>query len=118
MEAEKLALEVQAARVGWNVVKPPVLNGRSGVTHSFSFLAFDGKVHFAFDIYEKVTEIEVLNTFVRTMDTGARSTMVCAGGTIEEGARNLAKEYGIKLIAATEIPKHFDSITLKKPGSN
>ena len=115
MEAEKLALEVQVARVGWKATSPPRLTGRSGVVHAFSFLAWDGKTYFAFDIYNRVTPIEVLNTYVKSMDTGAQPALICIDEDVTEEARTLAKEYGMKIIPASGIPKHFDSIVLQKP---
>ncbi len=115
MEAEKLALEVQVTRVGWKAVMPPRITGRSGVVHAFSFLASDGRTHFAFDIYNKVTPIEVLNTYVKSVDTGVQPALICVNDDVTDEARSLAKEYGMKIITATGIPRHFDSVMLEKP---
>jgi len=107
--AERLTLEVEAARLGWTVVKPPRVRGTSGVEHSFSFLATSGSIRYAFDVYDEVTEVEVLKSYSRKFDTGAIVNLVSSRGTISPEAQNLAKEYGMKILRSDEIAPFFRS---------
>ena len=103
MYAEKLTLEVEAAKLGWKVVKPPRVRGTSGVEHSFTFLAMSGNLSYAFDVYDQVTEIEVLKSYARKFDTGSIVNLVSEGGTSSPQAQSLAKEYGMKILRPEEI---------------
>ena len=109
MYAEKLTLEVEAAKLGWKVVKPPRVKGTSGVEHSFTFLATSGNISYAFDVYDQVTEIEVLKSYARKFDTGSIVNLVSEGGTSSSEAQSLAKEYGMKILRPEEIRPFFRS---------
>ena len=109
MYAERLTLEVEAARLGWTVVKPPRVRGTSGVEHSFSFLATSGNIRYAFDVYDQVTEVEVLKSYSRKFDTGAIVNLVSSRGTISPEAQSLAKEYGMKILRPDEVAPFFRS---------
>jgi hypothetical protein len=107
--AEKLELEVEAANLGWKVVKPPRVRGNSGVEHSFSFLATSGNINYAFDVYEEVTDLEVLKSYVRKFDTGSIVNLVSRKGTASSEAQSLAKDYGMKILRPDEISPFFRS---------
>jgi len=107
--AERLTLEVEAANLGWTVVKPPRVRGISGVEHSFSFLATSGKINYAFDVYDQVTELEVLKSYSRKFDTGSIVNIVSSKGTASPEAQSLAKEYGMKILTPEEIAPFFRS---------
>ena len=113
MFAEKLSLEVEAAKLGWYIVKPPRIVGNSGVEHSFSFLATSGRVKYAFDVYDQVTELEVLKSYARKFDTGSIVNLVSAKGTASAEAQSLAKEYGMKVLAPEEISPFFRSALIQ-----
>ncbi len=104
---EKLALEVIASRSHWGVVSPPFLTGRSGVTHKFNFVAFDGQNNVVFDIYDRVTETDVIKTYVKKLDTGATAYLICVSEKMTEGAGRLASEYGLKVLRSRSIESAF-----------
>ena len=115
MDFEKLLLEVQANRAGWLVAKPPVLQGISGVTHKFSFLASKWNVNQAFDIYDSVTDIEVLKSFLKKIDTGASVDVICAKGRCSSAAESLALEYNIRILKAEDPIIMIESVLMKVP---
>src|SRR5271157_325869 len=108
MELERLSLRVAAAKAGLEVVDPPIAKGRSGVSHRFSFLATDGFHSFAFDFYDEVGEIEVLRTYVKSIDTGALTNVVCLSGIITEKAERAAEEYRMKVLGPSGLAKFFE----------
>ena len=108
MEPERLYLQVNATSVGWSEVRPAVLRGHSGIDHHFAFLAQKDQAVCSFDIYDRVTEIEVLRTFTKKIDTGVPVTIVSISGWSEQTAQNLARSYGIEIIGTNDIPKFFE----------
>jgi hypothetical protein len=111
--AERLTLEVEASKLGWYTVKPPRIVGNSGIEHSFSFVATSGHVKYAFDVYDQVTELEVLKTYARKFDTGSIVNLVSAKGTATSEAQNLAKEYGMKILRPEEVSPFFRSALIQ-----
>lgn len=114
MSTERLLLEVESRRAGLEVTKPPVLTGASGVEHSFSFLG-RGASNLAVDIYESITEIEVIRTFVKGFDAGVPVHVVLSGEQCTEGARRLAAEYGMRIMREEDISSFFENLVLKTP---
>jgi hypothetical protein len=110
---EKLQLEIKASGLGWKPVKPPVLRGNSGVDHIFSFVASSGETKYAFDIYDKVTPVEVISSYVKMYDTDIEVNLVCPKGVIEDDARTLAKQYGMDIVTASEIGRLFESSLMR-----
>jgi len=106
---EKLALEVNAAASGLDVVKPAVLKGRSGTDQKFTFLATDGPVMYAFDIYPEVYEKEVMRTYLKKLDTGAETYIVCLQGRPTIEAAELARRYGIEVLGPGSVGDLFSS---------
>jgi hypothetical protein len=104
---EKLALEVNAAASGLDVVKPAVLKGRSGIDQRFTFLASDGPVMYAFDIYPEVYEEEVMRTYLKKLDTGAETYIVCLQGRPTVGAAELARKYGVEVLGPGSVGDLF-----------
>ena len=117
MEFEKLLLEIQATRAGWLVAKPPVLRGVSGATHKFSFLVSKWSVNQAFDIYDNVTDIEILRSFLKKIDTGASVDVICVKGRCSSSAEALAQEYGIRVLKAADPVTLIQSVLLKVPNA-
>jgi len=115
MRVERLALEVEAKRLGWLVLDPPVLVGRSGVEHTFSFLASTGSLKRGIDIFVDTDEIDVLKAYVKKYDTGATVDILCTTGKASEAAKVLAKEYGMKIITVEGIKDFFSSSVLAHP---
>lgn len=113
MYTERLLLQVEASRVGWNVITPPVVKGASGASHPFSFLASSGNLRYGFDIYEKVSEVEVLKSYIKELDTKASVQIVTPGNAVSEGARRLARDYGIKVLAENEVHSFFEEALLR-----
>jgi hypothetical protein len=108
MELERLMVRVAATRAGLQVVEPPILTGRSGATHTFSFLATDGLQSFAFDFYDRVGEIDLLSSYVKMMDTGVVVHIVCFHGNPTIEAEGGAKEYRIKILRSGELSNFFE----------
>jgi hypothetical protein len=115
MDWEKLTLSVQASKLGWEVVKPPFVRGESGVNHAFDFLATTSTVKYAFDVYQQITEIEVLNSYIKKVDTKSIVNLICVTGKTNDGASRLAEEYGMKVMRTAEIQAFFETLLLKKP---
>ena len=111
MYAEKLTLEVQSLRRGLTPRKPSTARGPSGIVHSFSFVASDEQSTYCFDIYDEVTEIEVLKSYIKKIDTGYPLNLV-VGGRVSPLASSLAKEYGMAVVRPNEIPEFFRSKVL------
>jgi len=110
---EKLQLEIKASGLGLKTLKPPVLKGNSGVDHIFSFVASNGDTKYAFDIYDKVTPVEVVSSYVKMYDTDVEVNLVCPKGIIEDDARALAKQYGMDIVTAAEIGRLFEPSLLR-----
>jgi hypothetical protein len=115
MFTEKLTLEVRAADLGWSSTKPPVLVGHSGVSHRFSFLASSGDTNHAFDIYEDVNELNVIDSFVKQLDTKAAVNLISTSGRATPTAEKLAGEYGMKILDASSISRFFDGLLVAAP---
>jgi len=109
MYYERLALEVGATVAGLDVVKPPRIVGESGVEHKFTFVAVDGSEKYAFDVYTDVSEAEILRTYVKKMDTGAKTFVVCLSGRPGAQAKELAKNYGIDVLSPMEVGDFFSA---------
>ncbi len=114
MYYEKLALEVGATVAGFNVVKPPLLEGESGVEHKFTFVATDGDVAYAFDVYPEVGQVEILRAYVKKMDTGARTYVVCLSGRPTPEASGLARIYDVGILGPKEVGDFFSSKIVQK----
>jgi len=109
MYYEKLALEVGATVAGLDVVKPAVISGESGTDQRFTFVAADGSDMYAFDIYTDVREIDILRTYVKKMDTGAKAFVVCLSGRPDAKAKELARNYGIDVLSPMEVGDFFSN---------
>ena len=107
MEYEKLALEVGAIRAGLSLVRPQVLQGDSGVEHRFDLVFSDGQKNYAFDFYEKVTDVEVVRSYSKKFDTGASVNIVCTGGAVTESARQLAVDYEMRILSSEAAETFF-----------
>ena len=107
MYSEKLVLEVIAAKHHWEVVSPPALTGRSGVTHRFDFVANNGQEKLVFDIFEGLSENDVIKTFIKKYDTGTSAYIICLGDMMERGAVELAREYGMKILRSGSVESDF-----------
>ena len=104
---EKLALEVGATVAGYEVTKPARVLGASGVEQKFDFLAAEGDKKYAFDIYNDVGEVEVIRTYVKKMDTGVETFIVCLSGRPKEKAKDLSENYGIQILGPKEVGDFF-----------
>jgi hypothetical protein len=109
MYYEKLALEVGATVAGLDVVKPAVIRGESGVDQRFTFVAADGPEMYAFDVYTEVRETEILRTYVKKMDTGAKAFVVCLSGRPDAKAKELARNYGIDVLSPMQVGDFFST---------
>ena len=107
MYYEKLALEVGATVAGYEVAKPPTILGASGIEQRFTFVATEGDKKYAFDIYNDVGEVEILRTYVKKMDTGAETYIVCLSGRPKERAKELSVNYGIQILGPREVGDFF-----------
>ena len=109
MYYEKLALEVGATVAGFDVVKPAVVMGTSGVEHRFTFVAADGPEVYAFDVCSRVGQVEILRAYVKRMDTGARTFVVCLSGRPDAEAKELARIYGIDVLSPSDVGDFFSN---------
>jgi len=109
MYYEKLALEVGATVAGFNVVKPARIVGASGIEQRFTFVASDGPQMYAFDVCPEVGQVEILQTYLKKMDTGAKTFLVCLSGKPRPEARELAKCYGIEVMSPSEVGDFFSN---------
>jgi len=109
MYYEKLALEVGATVAGLDVVKPAVISGESGADQRFTFVAADGDEMYAFDIYTDVRETDILRTYVKKMDTGANTFVVCLSGRPDAKAKELARNYGIDVLSPMDVGDFFSN---------
>ena len=107
MEFELLTLEVSARAAGFSITRPPILKGKSGVEHRFSLLVSDGAHSFAFDFYESVTEVEVLQSYVKKFDTGASTRIVYLGERPSEEARYLAADLNMGIFRSEDFSTIF-----------
>ncbi len=107
MYYERLSLEITAAKSHWQVVNPPTVSGRSGVTHRFDFLALSGHEKLAFDICQTLTETEVIKTFIKKLDTGVSAYIICLSETMPGRAARLAEEYGLKILRSDDLESAF-----------
>ncbi len=117
MYAETLALEIGATRAGLKVVKPPVIVGHSGVKHRFSFMASGGSVNYGIDVYDGVTQMELLRTYAKKIDTDTTVHVVCVKGTVDDAAENLAKEYKMKILKPEDLESFFRTALLSTHNS-
>ncbi|HYC12404.1 MAG TPA: hypothetical protein VEC02_07100 [Nitrososphaerales archaeon] len=115
MELERLMVKVAATRAGLQVVEPPTLVGRSGATHTFSFLATDGFQSFAFDFYDRVGEVDLLSSYVKMMDTGVPVHIVCFRGNPSIEAEGGARDYRIRILRSGELAKFFEKRVAAAP---
>jgi predicted RecB family endonuclease len=109
MYYEKLALEVGATVAGFNVVKPAVIRGASGLDQRFTFVASDGPDTYAFDVSTEVGQREILQTYIKKMDTGAEVFAVCLSGKPKPEAREMAQHYGIEVLGPKEVGDFFSN---------
>jgi hypothetical protein len=108
MYYEKLALEVGATVAGFKVINPPAVEGSSGVEHRFSFAAIEGSTVYCFDIYNDVGEIEIIKSYIKKMDTGARVFVVCLSGRPGPQAEGLARNYDMEILGPKEVGDFFE----------
>lgn len=107
MYYEELALEVGASIAGLKVVKPPLMRGVSGVQHKFSFIASDESSDYAFDVWQKVSEIEVLRTYIKAYDTGMQGIIVCLSGKPTPEGKKLADSYRLEVLTPADVGNFF-----------
>jgi len=113
---ENLVLEIYATKAGLEVIKPARCQGTSGIEHRFSFLTSEGPRMYAFDVYPEVGEVEVIRTYLKRMDTGAETFLVCLKGRPTAAGSRLASEYGLRVLGPADVEVVFDSI--RTPASN
>jgi hypothetical protein len=104
---EELALEVNATIAGLEVIKPPIIRGRSGIEHRFAFLAADGQKRYGFDVCPQVGEVEILRAFVKKMDTDADAFVVCLSGRPAPEGKALSAKYGVKVLSPGDVGDFF-----------
>jgi hypothetical protein len=107
MYFELLSLEIHASMAGLKVSKPPVCRGESGVEHRFSFVAYDDSLTYGFDIYNEVSQEEVIRTFTKKLDTKAYTSIVNLRGKPSADVAALADDYGITILGPGDIDTFF-----------
>jgi len=104
---ERISLETVAVKSRWRIVNPPALIGRSGITHRFDLVVMNGQEVRAFDICERLSEIDVIRIYLKKLDTGASVCIVCHAKRMTEGVRRLVSEYGLKALHSDEVELAF-----------
>ena len=104
---EKLALEVNARASGFDLVKPASVKGESGVDQRYSVVVSDGTQTYAIDILPRVGEAEVLRSYVKQLDTGARSFVVSLSGKPDSEVRAMADYYGVGVLTPADVDGFF-----------
>lgn len=94
------SLEQIAQKSGLRIVRPPSLEGRSGVSHRFSLLTRKGSEEVAFDLYDRVDDVELLRSYLKGYDTGAVVRVVSTESPPTEKAISLAKELRVGILTA------------------
>lgn len=119
MAFESIYLELNAKRLGCQIEKPPVVTGQSGIVHRYSFLATCGDAKYGYDVYESVDVEAVLRTYIKQVDTGVSSCIVCTSGTITDDAKELSYLYGMKILSTEQIqsasPLEVLNLTSERP---
>ncbi len=118
MYLETLMLEIHANKAGWRIIKPPLVQGQSGGIQKFSFLATDETCTYGFDIYDDVSEEDVIGTYVKRLDTNALTIIVNLRGRASKEVSRLADNYGITILGPAEIDSFFeiDAVGIKDYG--
>jgi hypothetical protein len=104
--AALIRLGAEAARSGLETLNPPVMNGCSGVNHTFSLLVKSGPRYYGFDEYEHVSQFEVMRTHIKRFDTGVIAQIIDLSGVRSTEVGALAKSYGLSILS----PDEFDGI--------
>ena len=107
MEFEKLALEVSALKAGLTPVSPHVLQGASGVEHRFDLLFTDGARYYAFDFYDRVTDVEVVKSYAKKFDAGCSVSVISPLGAVTADAKTLAISYNMRLLTPEAASTFF-----------
>ena len=110
MQYAILELEVAAKKAGLRIEKPPVLRGRSGVEHRFSLLASEGPTLVGVDVYDSPTEVDVIRTFVKKWDTSSECFIYLGSGDASEGAKRLARAYGLRILGEKDLWEGFSPL--------
>ncbi len=100
---QRLLLQVESEKAGYTTITPPVIKGQSGVTHRFSFLCESNMTKLGFDIYNSLNQVEVVTTYIKKLDTGARCFILNLGETPDEPTTRLITEYRIPVLAGGGI---------------
>jgi len=115
---EKLALEVNAQASGLTVVRPATMRGESGNDQKFSVMATGNGQTFAFDICQQISEEQVLRTYMKQLDTGARTFIVSLGGRPSPLAVELAQNYGIGMLGPGDVGEFFSKRLLPQAATS
>lgn len=107
MYFETLVLEIHANKAGWRSIKPAFFQGKSGIFQRFSFLATDETFYYGFDIYNDVSEEEVMRTYVKRLDTDVLTFIVSLRGRPRKEVARLADDYGITVLGPADIDSFF-----------
>ena len=83
-------------------IEPPILPGTSGVRHRFSFLVKVNDKLCAVDIYDHVSEVEVLRSYIKMYDTHATGRIISETG-ISPIAWTLAAQYKLAMSTARDL---------------
>ncbi len=108
MEFESLVLEVAASKVGFKASKPPIIRGASGVDHKFSFVVSDKDTTIAFDYYDEVNETDIIKSYIKLYDTGAKMSIVSLTGRSTSKAQALAHEYNMPITTLEGAKRYFE----------
>ncbi len=89
--------------------------GESGVMHHFTQVYFDGDSQMVVDVYDRVSAVEVIATYTKSLDTRSKARIVSADEPTAFAAE-LAGKYRLALDTASDVEEMYKA-WLGKPTS-
>jgi hypothetical protein len=112
MESDKRLnrLNALAKEKGCTVITPPVLKGRSGVSHEFSFLASKGDKFYGVDVLKSIGQIDAMKARIKQYDTSAFCYAISTTGKLDADVKKSVSSFGLGLFGADEVEELVDAL--------
>lgn len=85
------------------------IRGKSGVLHNFTQSYFDGEQQLVVDVYDRATAVEVIQTFIKSLDTKSKARIVSADEPTAF-AIELSGKYGLALDTALDVDDMYNAL--------
>jgi hypothetical protein len=102
-------------KYGFEVNAPIVVQGLSGIEHTFDMHAWREEMDIMIDFVSANTDIgpeEVAAFFAKIFDTKPRRAILIAMPKLSESGQKLSAMYGVEIIAADNVAKLIENLTL------